>query len=173
MTKPSALALVIHNVRSTHNVGSMLRSAEGLGATYVYLTGYTPYPAHPEDERLPYLANKISRQIHKTALGAETSLDWEYQADIRIVISRLKADGYTICALEQTKAAVALNTYQPPARLALIVGREVEGLEALVLSLCDQFVEIPMHGKKESLNVSVAAAIALFYCQNLQSKTKA
>src|SRR6185437_3581323 len=88
------IILIVHNVRSTHNVGSLLRTCDGLGVTKVYLTGYTPHPAYDGDARLPHLAQKIDRQIHKTALGAETSVVWKYQTDLGYVIAELKHNGY-------------------------------------------------------------------------------
>lgn len=157
------IVLIAHNIRSCHNVGSLLRTAEGLGVTEVHLTGYTPYPAAANDERLPHLARKIDRQIHKTALGAETMVAWRHRPAIEPVIEELRSDGYVIAALEQAKASSALPDFRPPGKLALIVGREVEGLEASVLSRTDVILEIPMIGQKESFNVVQAAAMALFH----------
>lgn len=156
--------LVAHNLRSTHNVGSLLRTADGLGVQQVYLTGYTPYPLQPKDDRLPHLAHKIDKQITKTALGAEKSVVWKQSAEVESVIEQLKQDGFAIVALEQTEHSVRLPDFQPPHKLALIVGREVEGIESELLSLCDQAVEIPMLGQKESYNVVQAAAMALYHC---------
>ncbi len=159
MTK---IVLIAHNVRSTHNVGSLLRTAEGLGVDKVFLTGYTPYPLQEDDKRLPHLSRKLSAQIHKTALGAENTLDWQYQEDIDDLIHKLKAEGYTVAALEQAKNSIGLTDYKTPDKLALIVGREVEGIEPEVLALADVVLEIPMKGQKESFNVASASAIALF-----------
>lgn len=158
------IVLIAHNLRSTHNVGSLLRTAEGLGAR-VILTGYTPYPRLAADERLPHLANKIDKQIAKTALGAEKTADWEHAEDIEAVIASLRAEGYQIMGLEQAPRSLALPDFVPPARLAIVVGREVEGLEPEILALCDAVVEIPMLGKKESYNVVQAAAMALYHCR--------
>lgn len=158
------LVLIAHNLRSTHNVGSLLRTADGLGVTRVYLTGYTPYPSLPHDDRLPHIHAKLTRQIHKTALGAEVSQAWEHHADVLPLLAQLQADGYTIAALEQTPAATALPSYQPPAKLALLVGREVEGIEPEVLAACDTHLVIPMFGRKESFNVAGAAAMAVYHC---------
>src|SRR5690606_15605006 len=96
------IVLIAHNLRSTHNVGSLLRTAEGLGVKTVYLTGYTPYPKRAHDSRLPHLAEKLDKQIHKTALGAETTQAWEYTEDVLAVINDLRSEGYTVCALEQS-----------------------------------------------------------------------
>jgi 23S rRNA (guanosine2251-2'-O)-methyltransferase len=157
------LVLIAHNVRSAHNVGSLLRTAEGLGVGKVYLTGYSPYPAMPGDSRLPHLAQKTDRQISKTALGAEKSIEWQHEEDILKVIRELRADDYEVVALEQTPQAPDLTAFKPKPKTALVVGREVEGIEAAVLELADRHVQIKMHGRKESLNVAVAAGIALHW----------
>lgn len=159
----SHIVLIVHNVRSCHNVGSLLRTAEGLGIEAVWLTGYTPYPKLEEDVRLPHEAAKISKQINKTALGAEEYVTWYYRPEIMPLITQLRSFGYTIAALEQTKKSLKLESYKPPTHIALIVGREVEGVEPEVLKEVDEALEIPMAGKKESFNVSVAAAIALHH----------
>lgn len=157
------IIVIAHNLRSTHNVGSLLRTAEGLGISHVYLTGYTPYPLAPKDTRLPHIAQKLARQINKTALDAEKSQPWSHFEDVASMVVRLRADGYTIAALEQTASAIALPSYKPPQKLALILGREVEGVEASVLALTDVQLVIPMFGSKESFNVVQAAAMALFH----------
>ena len=159
------LVLIAHNLRSTHNVGSLLRTAEGLGIDRVYLTGYTPYPLKTKDTRLPHLAAKIDRQIHKTALDAEALLDWQHAVDVFEVIRRLKVGGYQIVAVEQTAHSIPLPEFEPGERVALLVGREVEGVEPEVLTACDAAVEIPMFGQKESFNVVQAAAMSLYHCR--------
>lgn len=158
----SRIILIAHNLRSTHNVGSLFRTAEGLGVEKVWLTGYTPYPAKPEDERLPHIVQKLTKQIAKTALGAESMLAWDHDSDIQSVIKRLKHEGYTIAAIEQSLRSVPLPTFKSRQNVAIIVGREVEGIETEVLSQCDVILEIPMDGGKESFNVAVAAAVALY-----------
>ena len=158
----SKIILVAHNLRSTHNVGSLLRTAEGLGVEKIYMTGYTPYPIGASDERMPHIARKLHAQIHKTALGAEEMIAWEHTETIEPVISSLKKDGYEIVALEQNERSTPLPSFHPGEKTALIVGREVEGIEPDVLALCDTIVEIPMSGKKESFNVAAAAAMALY-----------
>lgn len=159
------LILIAHNLRSTHNVGSLLRTADGLGLQQVLLTGYTPYPLTTPDTRLPHQARKIDGQIIKTALGAETSVNWKHHETIEPVITALKAEGYAIYGLEQAADAIELPKFTSPDKLALIVGREVEGIELEVLALCDGAVEIPMLGSKESFNVVQAAAMALYHCR--------
>lgn len=155
------LVLIAHNLRSAHNVGSLLRSAEGLGVDMVYLTGYTPYPFKVNDNRLPHISTKISKRINKTALGAETLQAWERHDNLPKLIKKLSDAGLTIVALEQTPTAINLELYNPSDKIALIVGREVEGIEAEILDLADAHLQIPMAGSKESFNVAVAAAIAM------------
>jgi 23S rRNA (guanosine2251-2'-O)-methyltransferase len=156
------LVLIAHNVRSCLNVGSLLRTADGLGLEHVYLTGYTPYPLVDGDTRLPHLARQIANRINKSALGAGGMVAWSHETEVEKVISRLRDSGYQIIALEQTEQSVPLDQFQSSKPIALIVGREVEGIETKVLAQCDQAIEIPMRGQKESFNVSVAAAIALY-----------
>ena len=158
-----SIAVIAHNLRSTHNVGSLLRTAEGLGVSEVILSGYTPYPIANNDERLPHIATKLDAQIRKTALGAEVSIRWSHSEDVREVITRLREQGYQVVALEQTPASLELPKFVVPDKTALIVGRETEGLEPEVLALCDLALEIPMYGQKESFNVVQAAAMALYH----------
>jgi tRNA G18 (ribose-2'-O)-methylase SpoU len=131
----------------------------------IWLTGYSPYPQREIDDRLPHLAAKIDAQIAKTALGAQQQIEWAHAPDVRSVIDDLKQQGFTVAALEQAKNSVKLSDYQPPQKLAIIVGREVEGIEPEVLALCDLVLEIPMFGHKESFNVVQAAAMALYHCR--------
>lgn len=159
------IVLVAHNLRSTHNVGSLLRTAEGLGVEKVILSGYTPHPMYEGDRRLPHEAGKIGRAINKTALGAENSVKWEYHSEVLPVLQKLKKDGYAVAAIEQTDDAHLLHKYHPPQKVALLVGREVEGVEQEILDACDTALEIPMFGKKESYNVVQAAAMALYHCR--------
>lgn len=159
------VVLIAHNLRSSHNVGSLLRTADGLGAERVFLTGYTPYPEAAHDDRLPHLRRKTATQIHKTALGAEDSVAWEHAVALLPVLQKLHAEGYTVAAVEQATGALPLPDYRPPQKLALVVGREVEGLEAEILATCDLALEIPMYGRKESYNVVQAAAMALYHCR--------
>lgn len=130
------------------------------------ISGYTPFPLLPEnDPRLPHLARKIQAQIQKTALGAESAQPWRRITDIAQVTRELKREGYTVVALEQATGATPLPAFLPPAKIVLIVGREVEGIEPEVLKLCDTIVEIPMFGRKESFNVVQAAAMGLYHCR--------
>lgn len=158
------LTIVVDNIRSTHNVGSILRTADGLGVQKVYLCGTTPYPHRGHQEtRLPHEAAKVTAKIHKTALGAEESVAWEYAQDTNEVIALLQQNGTYIAAVEQDSTSTPLHTFTAPnAAIALIVGPEVTGISKETLALCDSVLEIPMHGTKESLNVAVAAAIAVY-----------
>lgn len=144
-------------------MGSLLRTADGLGLRAVHLTGYTPYPQRTNDTRLPHIATKLHKQIHKTALGAELTVAWEFHPNVFNLIESLRAEGYTIVALEQTKDSISLPSWKPPQAVAMLVGRETEGVEQPVLDACDVKIEIPMLGKKESFNVAQAAAMSLFH----------
>jgi 23S rRNA (guanosine2251-2'-O)-methyltransferase len=158
----SKIILIAHDIRSTHNVGSILRTADCLGADMVYLTGYTPYPALENDDRLPHLAKKLDAQIHKTALGAEISTKWAHSLDIKEVIESLQSQKIEIVALEQSPKSKPLPEFRPQGDVALIVGNEVTGLNLEILDSVDRIVEIPMSGSKESLNVAQATAIGLY-----------
>lgn len=168
----SQIRLVVHDIRSTHNVGSLLRTADGLGVEHVYLTGYTPYPATPADGRLPHISAKLTASIHKTALGAETTVDWSHHSNIITLLEELKRDGFRLVALEQAPGAVKLPDFTAPNKLVLILGREVEGIDPAILKLTDDIVEIPMLGAKESFNVVQAAAMALYQCRYLPNHEK-
>lgn len=160
------IILIAHNLRSCHNVGSLLRTAEGLGVDRVYLTGYTPYPLQGDnDTRMPHIAAKLHKQINKTALGAEDMVAWQHIDNIESVIAELRGDGFVIAAVEQTDTSIALPDFRPPQKVALLMGREVEGVEPEVLAQCDHALEIPMFGRKESFNVVQAAAMALYHCR--------
>ncbi len=163
------IVLIAHNLRSCHNVGSLLRTAEGLGVSTVFLTGYTPYPAASSakvaDSRLPHEAAKLHKQIHKTALGAEETQTWRHVAELDDVLDELHVQGYKIAAVEQHTDSVMLSDYTASGKIALLVGREVEGVEPEVLEHMDFCLEIPMFGSKESFNVVQAAAMALYHCR--------
>jgi 23S rRNA (guanosine2251-2'-O)-methyltransferase len=159
------VVLVAHNLRSCHNVGSLLRTAEGLGVQEVILSGYTPYPMLDGDTRLPHEAAKLHKQIQKTALGAETLQPWRHVEHINGALTELRTQGYTLAAIEQSTRSLKLPDYKTPEKIVLLVGREVEGVEPEVLAMMDNIVEIPMFGRKESFNVVQAAAMALYHCR--------
>lgn len=146
---PRRIALLAHNIRSLWNVGSFFRTADAFGVEKMYLTGYTGTPPR--------------REISKTALGADEWVPWEHQSDPFALIASLKEEGWTVAALEQTDTAVDLLTCKPPEKICLVVGHEVTGVPEEILRLCDPHLAIPMQGKKESLNVAVAAGIALHH----------
>jgi tRNA G18 (ribose-2'-O)-methylase SpoU len=163
--RTTQLVVIAHDIRSCHNVGSLLRTAEGLGVFKVYLTGYTPYPLGAKgDDRLPHEAAKTHKQIQKTALGAESSQPWEH-GSLPAVLKRLKKDGYTLAALEQAATATRLPDFTPPHKTALLLGREVEGIAEELLKQMDILLEIPMFGSKESFNVVQSAAMAMYHCR--------
>lgn len=159
----SKIALLLHNIRSTYNVGSIFRTAEGFGVEQIILSGYTPYPEQANDERLPHLRQRLTKQIHKTALGAEKILASQYVKSPENIIQQYRQRGYKIVALEQTKNSHKLPNYQTPGKVLLILGEEVNGIPLGILKLSDEAVEIPMVGQKESFNVSVATGIALYH----------
>ncbi len=166
------LTLVLHNIRSTYNVGAILRTAEGFGVHQVILSGYTP---RVDDERvLPHLREKLNREIHKTALGAERLVEIYSSDDIFSLLKERANAGAKIVGLEnnlETKKPVFLLN-DPRLReelneeVVLILGEEVNGIDRSFYDLIDCFVEIPMKGKKESFNVSVASAIAMYGLAN-------
>ncbi|MFZ2126592.1 MAG: TrmH family RNA methyltransferase [Candidatus Microsaccharimonas sp.] len=154
------IIIIAHNIRSTHNVGSIFRTAEGFGVKKIILSGYTPYPRIEHDTRLPHISDKMTAQIHKTALNAETIVPFEYVEELSL--DAYKHRGYRIVALEQAENSVLLNEYTPPAKIALLIGEEVHGITPELLAECEDIIEIPMQGQKESFNVSVATGIALY-----------
>lgn len=157
------ITLLLHNIRSTHNVGSIFRTAEGFGVSNIVLTGYTPYPTYTDDARLPHLALKIDKQINKTALGATASVPFEYHDNL---LTWLDSNTLPLVALEQDPHSHNLADFTPPNEFVLVLGEEVDGIPAELLTRCEAIVEIPMKGAKESFNVSVAAGIALFSLQS-------
>ena len=160
----------MHNVRSAHNAGSILRTAEGLGIDEVYLTGYTPYPESKRDKRLPHKRKKQAQQIHKTALGAEYFVEWHQADDIDKILSDLKDQGFWLVALEQAKESAPLNRLKLRDNLALVVGNEITGLDKNVLKKVHELAQIPMAGRKESFNVAVATALALYHLSYISSR---
>ena len=153
--------VIAHNIRSTHNIGSIFRTCEGFGVSKLIISGYSPYPKLKDDSRLPHLIEKLTKQIHKTALGAENMIDFEYQNELDL--NSLKKEGYVIVGLEQDDRSIPINRYQKAnKKIALLIGEEVNGLTEELRDKCDILLEIPMNGKKESFNVSVATGIALY-----------
>lgn len=154
------IIIIAHNIRSTHNVGAFFRTADGFGIAKIILSGYTPYPTIDGDTRLPHFADKITRQIHKTALGAEVMVPFERLDEPPL--DKLKSQGYRIVGLEQDERSVMLPDYKTPEKLVLLLGNEIDGIYPELRAKCDDLIEIPMHGDKESFNVSVATGVALY-----------
>ena len=141
---------VLENIRSAYNVGSVFRTADAFLLKGIYITGYTAKPPHKE--------------IRKTALGAEESVDWKYFANAQLAIEELRSEGYSVFSVEQTEKSIQLKEFSPEngEKIALIFGNEVTGVEQSTIKLCDGTIEIPQAGMKHSLNVSVAAGIVLW-----------
>lgn len=154
------IIVIAHNIRSTHNVGAIFRTSEGFGVRKIILSGYTPYPTVANDSRLPHIHRKLTDQIHKTALGAETLVPFSYQATPDL--DTLRTEGYRIVGLEQDPQSIMLPDYHPTDKIALLLGEEVKGITTDLREHCDDLIEIPMVGKKESFNVSVATGVALY-----------
>jgi 23S rRNA (guanosine2251-2'-O)-methyltransferase len=146
--------LILPDIRSAINVGALFRTADAVGVSKIYLTGYTPRPTDRFD--------RLQKDIAKSALGAETWVPWEYQDAVVPLIRALKRERFTIIAIEQDERAVDYRTLAVPEKVAIILGPEVTGLDSEILDECDSIAFIPMHGTKESLNVSVAGGVALF-----------
>lgn len=146
--------LILENLRSVENTASIFRTAEGLGASKVILVGTTPTPLDRFGRR--------RQDFAKISLGSEDMIGWSYEKEITSAITNLKEQEFKILALEQDLKAVKLGTYKAPKLFALIIGNEVEGVSRGALDICDEIIEIPMRGKKESLNVSVSTGIALY-----------
>jgi 23S rRNA (guanosine2251-2'-O)-methyltransferase len=147
MTK-NELVLILDNIRSRENVGSIFRTADAAGVSMIYLCGITPIPPHPK--------------IEKASLGAEKTVPYKYIRDAWRLVTQLQKEGYQVVALEQTKESEDIFKFKAKYPVALVVGNEVDGVSISVLKRVDKKISIPMYGKKESLNVSVATGIALY-----------
>ncbi len=144
------IILILDDIRSLHNIGSVFRTADAFLIEKIYLCGFTATPPNKE--------------IHKTALGATETVSWEYEKDILLLINKLKEDSYKILAIEQTENSIFLNDFTPQKeeKLALILGNEVHGVNQDAINLCNHVLEIPQWGSKHSLNVSVACGIVVW-----------
>lgn len=159
--------MAMHNIRSSYNVGAILRTAEGFGVSRVLFSGYTP---RVHDARiLPHLREKLDHEIHKTALGAEEMLDIYSSDEIITELVRLKDEGWQVVGLENNIQDMRLMRLNDPAlrgklgeKVVLVLGEEVGGISRELYNLIDLFIEIPMRGRKESFNVSVAAGVAMY-----------
>ena len=148
--KKTSLVVVLDNVRSLHNVGSVFRTGDAFLVEALYLCGITSTPPHAE--------------IHKTALGAENTVDWKYFEDTQTAVEQLKTDGYTVYAIEQANGSTLLPDLQlnKAKKYAVILGNEVKGVQQSVVDACDGCIEIPQFGTKHSLNVSVTGGIIIW-----------
>ena len=149
-SEKTPIVVVLDNIRSMHNVGSVFRTADAFLVRGIYLCGFTPQPPH--------------RDIHKTALGATETVEWKYFATTAAAVVALREAGYTVFAVEQTEGSIPLQEFagRHPGPLAVVFGNEVTGVGEEALALCDGSVEIPQWGMKHSLNISIAAGIVLW-----------
>lgn len=146
--KEQGISLILYNIRSAYNVGSIFRTADAAGVKKIFICGYSPTPN--------------DKKVTKTALGAEKFIPWEYHRQTWRLLEKLRKDRVQIVALEQTKKSVNYRRFRPKFPMALVMGNEVGGLSRKILKYADKIIAIPMYGRKESLNVAVAAGIAIF-----------
>ena len=148
-SKKSPIVVVLDNVRSALNVGSVFRTSDAFRIEKIYLCGITATPPNKE--------------IRKSALGATESVKWEKVEDTESVIKKIKSEGYHICAIEQTENSTMLDNFVPPEKpIAVVFGHEVNGVQQSVVDLCNQSIEIPQIGTKHSLNISVSIGIVIW-----------
>jgi tRNA G18 (ribose-2'-O)-methylase SpoU len=157
--KHREVVVLLHDIRSTHNVGSIFRTSDALGVNKIYLSGYTPTPLDKY--------GRPRKDIAKVALGAEKTISSEYEGDPKKIIKKLKNDGFQIIGIEQTDNSVDYKKVKITDKVLFVVGNEVLGVDKKILDFCDVVAEIPMQGEKESLNVSVAYGVALFRILNI------
>lgn len=154
------IVVILPDIRSSYNIGSIFRTADATGVSKIYLCGHSPCPADK--------FNRPQKEIAKTALGAEKRIPWEYKKDVQRVIKNLKEEGFIVVAVEQDEKSITYKKFfkkrggKKVCNVAIIFGNEVEGLSKKIIAQCDAVVDIPMLGEKESLNVSVSAGIILY-----------
>jgi len=149
----NTIHILLDNIRSAHNVGSILRSADAAGVSRVYLEGVTPDPI----DRF----GRARKDIAKVSLGAENSVSWEHVEQIEDLVTNLKEEGFEIVSVEQTDNAINYGEFRPKGDVLYVFGSETNGISTPLLKLSDKTIFIPMKGKKESLNVSVTAGVIL------------
>lgn len=161
------MILILDNIRSAQNVGALFRTADGAGVDQLYLVGITPQPSKKE----LYLTD-AEKTLRKTALGAEKTVAWKHVKTLHPLLKRLKQEGCSIVALEQSTKSIDYREWTPlkEGKLALIAGNEVEGISEKTLELADIIIELPMRGQKNSLNVAVATGIALYHLSATMEK---
>lgn len=152
--KQREIYILLHNIRSVYNVGAIFRTADALGVTKIYLSGYSPTPV----DRF----NNPRKDFAKCALGSEKTVVWEYVKTPGVIINRLKKEGVQIVCVEQDESSLDYKKIKPKQKTLVIFGNEVSGIAQSILSKADVIAEIPMRGNKESLNVSVSLGIVLF-----------
>jgi len=149
-TKKTPIVVILDNIRSCNNIGSVFRTSDALLVEKIYLCGITATPPN--------------KDIHKTALDAEKSVDWEYFENTEDVVSKLKNEGYKVYAIEQVENSILLPDFKPDEneKVAIVFGNEVKGVKQTVVDICDGSIEIPQFGTKHSFNISVSAGIVLW-----------
>jgi 23S rRNA (guanosine2251-2'-O)-methyltransferase len=158
------LRLILDNLRSAGNVGSILRTADATGVELVYACGTTPYPQSSDDPRPAHIASSNQKAIAKTALGAEFTIPVKYLSSADAAMSEARNDGFEIIVIEQAETALNLFSYNPTTtHIAIVMGNEVDGVSPKITNGADTVLELPMQGQKESLNVAVATAIVLYH----------
>ncbi len=162
--RPMNTYVILHNIRSAHNVGSIFRTADGAGVSKIFLTGYTPTPI----DRF----GRENSEIKKTSLGASKIVPYNAESDVTKVLSEMKRHGVQIVAVEQTVNAISYQGYKVEGDTVFIFGNEVTGIEEDVLAQADTHIQVPMSGIKESLNVSVCAGIILFAFKDKNNHTQ-
>ena len=158
-TKKTPIVVILDNIRSCNNIGSVFRTSDALLIEKIYLCGITATPPN--------------KDIHKTALDAEKSVDWEYFENTEDTVSKLKNEGYKVYAIEQVENSILLPDFKPAEneKIAIIFGNEVKGVKQTVVDICDGSIEIPQFGTKHSFNISVSAGIVLWdIFQKIQCK---
>ena len=154
MNEATHTYVILDNIRSAHNVGAIFRTADGAGVKKIFLCGITPSPI----DRF----GRKQKEIHKTALGAEDIVEWEYCEKVEVAVEKARAFGARIVSVEQTESSIPYTEFNKTENTAFVFGNEIDGVSKEVLEESDVIVEIPMHGKKESLNVSVSVGVILF-----------
>jgi len=152
--KTNKAIIILHNIRSVYNVGAIFRTADAVGISKIYLTGYTPAPL----DRF----GRGRKDVAKSALGAEKSVPWEHVKSVSTVIKELKKEKFEIIAVEQARSSIDYKKFKGKQKNAFLFGNEVRGVSKPLLKKCDKILEIPMKGNKESLNISVSAGVVLF-----------
>ena len=144
--------ILLNNVRSAFNVGSMFRTSDAIGVKKIFLSGFSPYPPNV--------------RLEKTALGALDYVDWEYNQDIFFILNKLKKENIPIYSVEQTQNSLLYTDIEYPQKICIAMGNEISGVEKEILQASQEIIEIPMYGKKNSLNVSVAFGIIAYHIKN-------